>query len=312
MLEHSYRGQRMTTKRKQDRSIACGAENVLGAAVRGEAFEFRAQHRNVPSERLVEDLRRVGRALGRGTLTQAMYRAHGEFCPLTLASRFGGWNAALAAAGFAASRHFWVSGEAVLGDVRRVAGELKRERLLLSEYEKLGRYSMTLVYRHFGSWSGVLAAAGLGASRYRPRMSDRVLLENLESLWRKLKRQPKCMDLILPWSAIGLTPYQRRFGGFEKAMRAFVEWKKTGRLPGGKLKGKKRHGTSRSINWRMRYLVMRRDKFRCCACGRSPAREAGVVLQIDHIKPWTGGGETVMGNLQTLCVRCNVGKGDLV
>jgi 5-methylcytosine-specific restriction endonuclease McrA len=34
-------------------------------------------------------------------------------------------------------------------------------------------------------------------------------------------------------------------------------------------------------------------------------------LPVDHIKPWTKGRETVMGNLQTLCNRCNIGKSDI-
>jgi 5-methylcytosine-specific restriction endonuclease McrA len=56
---------------------------------------------------------------------------------------------------------------------------------------------------------------------------------------------------------------------------------------------------------------MRRDGFRCCHCGRSPASTPGVELNVDHIKPWSEGGETELGNLQTLCDACNQGKGSL-
>ncbi len=69
--------------------------------------------------------------------------------------------------------------------------------------------------------------------------------------------------------------------------------------------------TSRGISWRMRFLILRRDHFRCCACGRSPATHAGVNLQVDHKLAWQRGGETVEANLQTLCEQCNGGKSDL-
>ncbi len=63
--------------------------------------------------------------------------------------------------------------------------------------------------------------------------------------------------------------------------------------------------------WRLRFLVNRRDRFSCRACGRSPATEPGVVLHVDHIVPWSNGGETTLENLQTLGERCNIGKSDL-
>lgn len=58
----------------------------------------------------------------------------------------------------------------------------------------------------------------------------------------------------------------------------------------------------------MRYDVLRRDGFRCVKCGRS--REDGVKLHVDHIKPVSRGGKSVMSNLQTLCEDCNCGKGN--
>lgn len=69
--------------------------------------------------------------------------------------------------------------------------------------------------------------------------------------------------------------------------------------------------TRRFGSWRMRFLVMRRDDFRCKKCGRSPATDKGIVLHVDHDKAWAKGGETVIENLQTLCSVCNIGKSDL-
>lgn len=57
----------------------------------------------------------------------------------------------------------------------------------------------------------------------------------------------------------------------------------------------------------LRYDVLRRDNFRCQICGAT--QEDGVKLHVDHIVPVSRGGRTEMGNLRTLCERCNMGKG---
>lgn len=74
----------------------------------------------------------------------------------------------------------------------------------------------------------------------------------------------------------------------------------------------KRQTTSRKISDKLRYQVLKRDNFKCCACGASPAKDFSVELHIDHIIPWSKGGETTIDNLQTLCSKCNLGKSDLV
>lgn len=58
----------------------------------------------------------------------------------------------------------------------------------------------------------------------------------------------------------------------------------------------------------IRYDVMKRDGFKCVLCGASAAD--GVKLHVDHIRPVSKGGKTEMGNLRTLCERCNLGKRD--
>ena len=68
--------------------------------------------------------------------------------------------------------------------------------------------------------------------------------------------------------------------------------------------------STRVISDKLRYQVLKRDNFKCCACGASPAKDPAVELHIDHIIPWSKGGETTLENLQTLCSRCNIGKSD--
>lgn len=69
-----------------------------------------------------------------------------------------------------------------------------------------------------------------------------------------------------------------------------------------------RHGAAiyRSPRWkRVRFLVKKRDGWRCVACGAS-----GVRLEVDHKKPIREAPELAyeMGNLQTLCVPCHSRK----
>ena len=73
---------------------------------------------------------------------------------------------------------------------------------------------------------------------------------------------------------------------------------------------KYKHRTSRDPSMKLRFEILKRDNFKCCACGSSPAKDPAVELHIDHITPWSKGGETIEENLQILCSICNFGKGD--
>lgn len=70
------------------------------------------------------------------------------------------------------------------------------------------------------------------------------------------------------------------------------------------------HKTKRNIPISLRYQIMKRDDFKCVLCGASPAKDPTIELHIDHIIPWSKGGESTMDNLQTLCSVCNLGKRD--
>lgn len=70
--------------------------------------------------------------------------------------------------------------------------------------------------------------------------------------------------------------------------------------------------TKRTPSMSLRFEVLKRDNFKCCYCGASPAKNVAVELHVDHIYPWSKGGETTLNNLQTLCSKCNVGKSDKI
>lgn len=74
----------------------------------------------------------------------------------------------------------------------------------------------------------------------------------------------------------------------------------------------KNNRRSRDPSTRLRFEVLYRDKFTCRFCGASPTKDPTVTLHIDHIIPWSKGGETTLDNLQTLCSKCNLGKSNLM
>lgn len=57
----------------------------------------------------------------------------------------------------------------------------------------------------------------------------------------------------------------------------------------------------------MRFSIYKRDGYRCRMCGIS---DRFANLEVDHIIPISKGGKSTYDNLQTLCHRCNVQKGN--
>lgn len=63
---------------------------------------------------------------------------------------------------------------------------------------------------------------------------------------------------------------------------------------------------SRYIPTSVRVSVLHRDDYKCVFCGCSSQQ---VQLEVDHIMPFSKGGNNDLSNLQTLCTDCNRGKG---
>jgi 5-methylcytosine-specific restriction endonuclease McrA len=56
----------------------------------------------------------------------------------------------------------------------------------------------------------------------------------------------------------------------------------------------------------MRWQVFQRDNWKCVACGKCANDD--IWLEVDHILPRSKGGKNEIGNYQTLCNVCNIGK----
>ena len=198
----------------------------------------------------------------------------------------------------------------LVADMRRVAVQIKKNALTIKDYESFGRYAPDTVMRRFGSWNKALLAAGLEKS-HDLNIADEPLFENLLTLWQHYGRQPRRRELSSPPSTFSQSPYNRSFGSWTAALEAFVNYANEGGVEALTVQASAetaRRRTGRDASLRLRWRVLQRDRFTCCACGKSPALSTGVELHVDHIDPWSKGGETELANLQTLCSKCNVGK----
>lgn len=200
----------------------------------------------------------------------------------------------------------------IIEDLRRVAAIMAAEHVSRNAYLRHGKFSHSTVKKRFGSWNQAVMAAGLVVSSVRD-ISDELLFDNLREAWISLSRQPRKLEMRPPVSQYTVSPYVRRFGSWVNALRTFtravadseaeVSSDRSGTLDLGT--------TPRSPSLRLRFVIMRRDRFRCVICGRSPAADPAITLHVDHVIAWAHGGSTSLSNLRTLCSDCNLGKGSL-
>lgn len=200
-----------------------------------------------------------------------------------------------------------------LDDLKRVAGELGANTVTTSQYNERGRFFDSSLRRRFGSWPRALECAGLVSLARNIKYTDEQLFSNLVDVWSHLGHQPRHDDLTSQTSRIAVDSYKRRFGGWRKALEAFVRWANDAErsLPANESADAAIQRASRGVNDRMRFLIMRRDKFKCQYCGKSPATHPDVILHLDHRKPFSHGGGSDIENLVTSCSKCNLGKGDI-
>lgn len=200
----------------------------------------------------------------------------------------------------------------LLADLKRVAEMLKASTVSMPKYHEYGQYDESNVARRFGSWNDALLKAGLTVAN-EVNISDERLFENILAIWQHYGRQPRRSELAKPPSVMSQSPYNRRFGSWTAALEAFVKYANAGgtEAPAVHEKGDSQPKTGRDPSLRLRWHVLQRDRFTCCACGASPALSPGINLNVDHVIPWSKGGETVLENLQTLCSVCNSGKSNV-
>jgi len=207
----------------------------------------------------------------------------------------------------------------LLEDLKKIAIIVQQNKISTRQYESNGgKYSSNTIRLRFGSWNNALKMAGLELVYFR-NASKEELFKNIQEIWIKLGRQPVFRDFKKPLSKFSSSPYQSEFGSFRQAMEAFVEFVNSEDESNYEIEEFKpeinqkdeivyKHKTKRIPSERLKVQVLMRDGNICRLCG---AVLTGENIHFDHIIPWSKGGETTFENLQVLCAKHNLAKGDL-
>jgi hypothetical protein len=281
---------------------------------------------------LVAELRRVADLCSGERLSRNTFDRYSRVSSSTLVRRFGGWKEALDVIG----RGELYGGKLVSAKMRQQVGKSLTEEDIICELKRLAAENSTTVVRfkdlkrspllsprvvvsRFGTWKAAVEAAGLTLSNMGRRWSDADYFENLLAVWTHYGRPPRYREMDLAPSRITSGAYERKFGTWGRAKVAFVErvntdiaidQKTEATTKSEPIRAVPRQEDQRHISIGLRYQVLRRDRFRCVLCGRSPATDLGCQLHVDHTIAFSRGGKTRIDNLRTLCADCNVGKGD--
>lgn len=217
--------------------------------------------------------------------------------------------------------HRNIPDQEIIDDLKRVFEILNDRKIKLTcrSYNDHGKFSAATVQTRFASWNNALNQSGIEINEEK-NVSIEKLFQNLENVWIQKGSQPVYRDLASNDSKCTAGVYAKRFGSWRKALKAFVKYINeddpeeilvdNANDDTDSINQTKKHKTSRNISDRMRFRILSRDGFTCQACGASPIKERGVELHVDHIVPWSNGGETIEENLQTKCKHCNLGKGN--
>lgn len=274
---------------------------------------------------LIKELQRVASLIPDGPLRTSAFDEHGKVHSRTLFARFGSWKEALSVAGLAdrfddSTESY--SREYVISALKDLSVKLQRNSITKRElYEHIGISDKPL-RRLFGSYRAALEAAGLEQNTTGVRYSEDECFENLLTVWTHYERQPTVSQMKEPPSRVGSKAYISRWGSWRAALAAFVEHVSNDHEPveaatvesmtarNASVQQPIKRRTSRNIPLGLRFKILKRDNFKCVLCGRHPASDPTVILHVDHIYPWSLGGETVLENLRILCSSCNIGKSD--
>ncbi len=291
-------------------------------------------------ESLISEIRRVAELIKQDKITKAEFNKYSKVDVSTIRRKFNGWRNALIESGLG---HRYsgqiitqgmkeqagkgITNEELLEEIRQIAVKLNKEFITHRDFNNNSIFHSSTVVSRFSSWDKALRSAGL-KSHIRPKLTKMDLFENILTVWLNYGRQPKCSEMNVKPSTISSTTYLTKFGSWMKALHEFEifvnsdnevqEKRETDILETQDISTKElekketeiKPEFKRNIPLGLRYQILKRDRFRCVKCGKSPATELNCKLHIDHILPFSKGGKTVINNLQTTCQECNLGKGN--
>ena len=187
-------------------------------------------------EAVVEDLQRVSALFPNEPLTIAIYLQSGRYSASYVKRQFGEWRAALDQAGLS-NRYVGpavtermksqigraMSDDEILQRIRSVATQLGKAQLSGAEVEANSEITQSQMFRRFGSVASALKRAGVEQVNHGRRYTEDEIFENLLNVWTHYGRSPTALEMDQPPSTVGKNAYLHRYGGWRKALKAFVE-----------------------------------------------------------------------------------------
>jgi len=214
-----------------------------------------------------------------------------------------------------------LSDDEIIKELQEVAKYYNFIKFTRHEFDKVSkRCKGSVVLSRFGSWAEALSKTGfpLAEKPKKPRhfISETELMLEMAVVFDILGHRPSKTEWETLKPKYSYTTYKTRYKGWVNAWQHFFTDFKGIDLA---LEERSEIKTDpiqitpeekRTIPLKLRLKIMQRDNFKCVYCGTSPAIDSNIQLHIDHITPFSKGGKTELGNLQTLCQNCNWGKGD--
>ena len=189
---------------------------------------------------------------------------------------------------------------------------------------KTGRVSLDSVTRCFGGWEEALSEIGRAPYRINYR-TDEELIKYFMSVWawnsydkfdQELMPTPSILEAYIKdkklTKNISRLTYESRWtwGEFKKLMLRYQQGHATiQQVIDGKKNSEK---IDKPVSEKTRWKVLERDQSTCqkCFITEEECKAQRITLHVDHIVPRSkGGSSSDLNNLQTLCSRCNLGKG---
>jgi len=218
------------------------------------------------------------------------------------------------------------SREEIANELVRISKITGNRFVTRNDIEKHGRVHYDTIKRKFGGLIKALIFAKLITEAEKKKKYGRVdkeeLFKEIGRIWEltltKYNRRPIIRDFkehsnLAPWV------WESHFGSFRKALAEYLLWEKktiaNSQKTGIKFEKSKKitdvkdklSFSKRTIPPGLRWQILSRDNYKCTICGKTPQIHH-VILEVDHIVPWSKGGPTAKDNLRTLCSDCNKGK----
>lgn len=192
------------------------------SAVREAGFDP-TRERDVPAEKLLNDIERVAEQLGCAPTTPQM-KQHGDYAISTYTREFSTWNNAVREAGLEPVREKNVSESDLLHAIHDLGNDLDRTPSAF-EMDKLGDYSVGTYERRFGSWNNALRESDFDINNHN-NIPNSELISELKNLASKLDRTPRTVDMTAD-GQYGSATYITSFGSWAEALkRADLEHKR--------------------------------------------------------------------------------------